>query len=616
VQGLPRDEKGVEGRVPRLIDVEMLEDLVDKVSPGDIVTITGIVKVIQGEPASGRRFGDAKRQCLFLPYIEAVSVVCTAGGGGSRTVASSVGGTGAVQEVVVEPDGLNYLPPNMPGFTRLDLEFIRTFTETCEGDQLRQLVHSLAPSICGLEAVKAGLILALFGGVQKGGYHSGKRSSGGNAESSSIPVRGDIHMLIVGDPGLGKSQLLQAAAAASPRGVYVCGSATTSAGLTVSVVREGGGFCFDAGALVLADRGVCCVDEFDKASQEHAAMLGAMEQQEVTVAKAGLVATLPSRTTVLAAANPVEGQYNRGKTLMQNLKMTPAMLSRFDLVFLLLDRPDAERDQRLTAHIMAAHAGAEGSVRSRQLESSVSAPSLLTDGRVMTSSGSGAPPLKNRLKERRPDDDPLPPQLLRKYIAYARQYVHPVLSPEATAVIKSFYLQLRQQSACNLAGPPVTHRQLESLVRLSEARARVDLRDTVTAQDALDAIDVLKETLDGIMTDGSAGVLDFTIGGRLSGGADGSRGRAFQGERRRFLDALQRHCESKGTKELETHELYSVADCIELAVPDMREFVERLNEMGDLLKRGGGKFALNGALRPRSGSRGAAQSTGIGTACN
>lgn len=255
---------------------------------------------------AGKRLGDAKRQCLFVPYVEALSVVSH--GKENNGAGPQAGGTPPADASVIQPEGVSYLPPNMPGFSHLDLQFIRTFTATCEGDQLRQLLHSLCPGICGMELVKAGLLLALFGGLRKGAEGAGK--------DSSVPVRGDIHVLIVGDPGLGKSQLLQAAAGAAPRGVYVCGSSTSAAGLTVSVAREGGEFFFDAGAVVLADRGVCCVDEFDKAAGEHAALLGAMEQQEVSVAKAGLVAALPARTTILAASNPVDGQYNRGKTLM------------------------------------------------------------------------------------------------------------------------------------------------------------------------------------------------------------------------------------------------------------------------------------------------------------
>ncbi|EFN56208.1 hypothetical protein CHLNCDRAFT_22556, partial [Chlorella variabilis] len=285
-------------------------------------------------------------------------------------------------------------------------------------DQLRQLVHSLCPSIFGQELVKAGLLLALLGGVRKAGGADG-----------GMALRGDVHVLLVGDPGLGKSQLLQAAAAAAPRGVYICGNTSSAAGLTVSVVRENGEFAFDAGALVLADRGVCCIDEFDKMRSDHQALLGAMEQQEVSVAKAGMVASLPARTTVLAAANPVDGSYNRGRTLLENLRVSPAMLSRFDLVFLLLDRPDAQHDQRLSEHVMALHSGVEAratAARSRLLEGpSGGQPLLLTDG---GGGGGGRPALLDRLRVRRGDDEPLPPQLLRKYIAYARQYVHPRLS--------------------------------------------------------------------------------------------------------------------------------------------------------------------------------------------
>ena len=610
LQGLPRDERGGEGRIPRPMDVELLEDLVEKAPPGQVVTITGVVKVLQGEPASGKRFGgDAKRQCLFLPFVEAVSVVRGAvsgtgggGGGGGGGGDNSVNNGANEPVIVAAPEGISYLPPNMPGFTQLDIDFIRAFTASCEGgDQLRQLVRSLAPGICGMEAEKAGLLLALFGGVRKG--VSGKEETEG--KEKGVPVRGDIHVLLVGDPGLGKSQLLQAAAAAAPRGVYVCGSSTSSAGLTVSVVKDGGDYCFDAGALVLADRGVCCVDEFDKATGEHAAMLGAMEQQEVSVAKAGLVAALPARTTVLAAANPVEGQYNRGKTLMQNMRMSPAMLSRFDLVFLLLDRPDALRDQKLTEHVMAAHSGLAArahAARAGLLEGSA-APTLL----ITETAGAGAEggvrrkALCDSLRQRKPDDEPLPPQLLRKYIAYARQYVHPTLTSEAAAVLKAFYLQLRQQSAAEPGAPPVTHRQLESLIRLAEARARVDLREQVSEDDAEDAIEIMKETLAGLMCDGPS-VLDFTGGGGGNGGGNGGGGgnRGFQSERRRFMEALQRYCEGKGGKEIEIHELYSLADRIELAVTDTGGFFEQLNEAGDLLKKGGNKFAYNGALRIRN----------------
>ena len=167
-------------------------------------------------------------------------------------------------------------------------------------DTFQLIVNSLCPGIFGNELVKAGLALSLFGGCQK--YAEDK---------NKISVRGDIHVLVVGDPGLGKSQMLLAVNQIAPRGVYVCGSYASSAGLTVTLTREKGtgDYAIEAGALVLADQGICCIDEFDKMSKDHQSLLEAMEQQSVSLAKAGIVCTLPARASVLAAANPVAGHY-------------------------------------------------------------------------------------------------------------------------------------------------------------------------------------------------------------------------------------------------------------------------------------------------------------------
>lgn len=214
----------------------------------------------------------------------------------------------------------------------------------------------MCPGIFGHELVKAGLLLGLLGGARPSSEDSGDAQvATGRPVGTEFSIRSDVHVLIVGDPGLGKSQLLRAAAALAPRAVFVCGNTTTTAGLTVAVSREGGGrgdMAIEAGALVLADRGVCCIDELDKISCDPHALLEAMEQQQISIAKSGVVTSLRSRCAILAAANPVGGHYNRRKTVSENLKIAAALLSRFDLVFILLDKPDIGHDRMISEHIM------------------------------------------------------------------------------------------------------------------------------------------------------------------------------------------------------------------------------------------------------------------------
>lgn len=230
--------------------------------------------------------------------------------------------------------------------------------------------------------------------------------------------------------------------------------------------------------MVLADRGLCAVDEFDKMTAHHQALLEVMEQQSVSVAKAGISASVPARTTVVAASNPVGGSYNRAKTVSENLKISSAMLSRFDLTFILEDKGDEEHDALLTAHVMASHgaqARAQGARRAL-LEATRRTGDgyLLEDAATAAAAAAGAqaprPPLRQALRPR-PGDDTLPVQLLRKYVAYARRYCAPRLLPEAHTVLRTFFLELRSRAS---AGDtlPVTARQLESLIRLAEARAR------------------------------------------------------------------------------------------------------------------------------------------------
>nr|GMD67635.1 probable DNA helicase MCM8 isoform X1 [Ipomoea batatas] len=549
IQETLRSEHHEEGRVPRTVECELTEDLVDACIPGDIVTVTGIVRVINNYMDIGGGKSKSKNQGLYYLYLEAVSIR------NSKTQPMPENPMDKSNAISPEPfDSFSFSPR--------DLEFIVKFSEENGSDVFRQILHSICPSIYGHELIKAGITLAQFGGVQK---HS--------MDQNKVPVRGDIHIIIVGDPGLGKSQLLQAAASVSPRGLYVCGNATTNAGLTVAVVKDPmtSDYAFEAGAMVLADRGLCCIDEFDKMSAEHQALFEAMEQQCVSVAKAGLVASLSARTSVLAAANPVGGHYDRTKTVNENLKMSGALLSRFDLVFILLDKPDEQLDKRLSKHIMSLHAkNPEDPPSTKRLctahfdvmenNLNIEHDSLVAKLRLDPKKDSGFVPL--------------PGPLLRKYIAYARAYVFPRMTEPAAATLKAFYLRLRDRSTF-ADSTPITARQLESLVRLAEARARVDLREQITEQDALDVVELMKESLYDKYVD-EHGFVDFGRSGGMS----------KEKEKKRFLGALNKQSELHQKDCFSISELYSLADTIGLRVPDIDTFLDTLNSAGYLLKKG------------------------------
>ncbi|KAH9735457.1 putative DNA helicase MCM8 [Citrus sinensis] len=560
LQELLKSQDHEEGRVPRTVECELSEDLVDACIPGDVVTVTGIIRVINNYMDIGGGKSKSKSQGFYYLFLEAVSVKNSKSQSDTEDLQGSNCNARASEQAEL------FL------FSPRDLEFIVKFSEESGSDIFRQIVQSICPSIYGHELVKAGITLALFGGVRK---HS--------MDQNKVPVRGDIHVIVVGDPGLGKSQLLQAAAAVSPRGIYVCGNATTKAGLTVAVVKDSvtNDYAFEAGAMVLADSGLCCIDEFDKMSGEHQALLEAMEQQCVSVAKAGLVASLSARTSVLAAANPVGGHYNRAKTVNENLKMSAALLSRFDLVFILLDKPDELLDKRVSEHIMSCnidwvsllqlHSGYQ------EHSSAAKKPRTAyhnTEG-LDLSVKSGSLVSKLRLDPKKDGDfHPLPAPLLRKYIAYARTFVFPRMTKPAAEILQKFYLKLRDHNT-SADSTPITARQLESLVRLAEARARLDLREEITAEDALEVVEIMRESLYDKYVD-EHGSVDFGRSGGMS----------QQKEAKRFLSALNKQSELLQKDSFSISEIYSLADRIGLRVPDIDIFVDNLNTAGFLLKKG------------------------------
>ncbi len=274
------------------------------------------------------------------------------------------------------------------------------------------------------------------------------------------------------------SQLLKYTAQIAPRGLYTTGKGATAAGLTAAVVRDAatGGWTLEAGALVLADRGVACIDEFDKMNEnDRRAIHEAMEQQTISIAKAGIVATLNARTTIIAAANPKYGRYDPLRSPAENINLPPTILSRFDLIYLIKDVPEEDYDAGVADHILKARMGVNPNV-----------------------------------------EPAIPPDLLKKYIAYARQRIRPQMTEEASKVIREFYLSMRREVgrlAGEMEGPlpiPLTARQLEALIRLAEARARMFLRSYVTEEDALTAVELMREMLYDVGLDRTTGMPDMT----------------------------------------------------------------------------------------------------------
>ena len=408
------------GQLPRWLNIRLEgRELVDLARPGDMVAIVGVVRAV------APTFPRAGKLRVFRMHLDA----------------------NFIDVVSKEPETVIISPEEEEKILKL----------TKDPWVHRKVIQSIAPSIFGYDHVKESIMYLLFGGISK--------------QLPDIRIRGDMNVLLIGDPGTAKSQLLQYVARIAPRGLYTAGRGSTAAGLTAAVLSvRGGGMTLEAGALVLADKGVACIDEIDKMRKEdRVAIHEAMEQHTVSVAKGGIVATLNARTAILAAANPALGRYEPYRTVAENISLPVTILSRFDLIFVLRDVPEKEIDAEMTKHILELH----------------------RTGIV-------------------PVEPPVPADLLRKYISYTKN-LKPVLTGEALDRLKDFYLVMR--SASETEGTPIaiTARQLESLVRVAEARARVAYRKEILAEDAEAAISIMKRSLEEVGIDVSSHKIDIDI---------------------------------------------------------------------------------------------------------
>eukprot|EP01132_Coremiostelium_polycephalum_P003714 gene3714-4627_t len=426
------------GEMPRHILLSLDRWLAEKVTPGTRVSVLGVYGIFEG-PGGRRR--DTKSASIRTPYLRVLGITSDASGG---------------------RDSFTYTPKEEEEFRKL----------ARRPDLYRLISSNIAPAIYGHEDIKKAISCQMFGG-------SSKRLP------DRMKLRGDINLLLLGDPGTAKSQLLKFVEKLAPISVYTSGKGSSAAGLTASVIREPstGEFYLEGGAMVVADGGVVCIDEFDKMDiNDRVAIHEAMEQQTISIAKAGITTILNSRTSVLAAANPVFGRYDDLKSAGENIDFQSTILSRFDLIFIVRDPKNEARDKKIADHVMKLHMRYNHHLLQQQ-----------------NSSSSGS-----QVEE-------LDVNFLKKYISFCRTRCSPRLSEDAEETLINHYVSVRsavRQQAMDGQSQaiPITIRQLEAIVRISESLAKMQLSPVATNQHANEAIRLFTiSTFDAITTNNAVG---------------------------------------------------------------------------------------------------------------
>jgi len=416
------------------LDIYLSEDLVNVCSPGDKIKITGTIKL---RPPKGET--NIYSKYMVANHIEKEEQ--------------------EYEELIIYP------------------EEEQEIKELAKKENIYEiLASSVAPHIYGQEIVKQAIVLQLFGGVNK--------------NLANQPFRGNIHILLVGDPSTGKSAILEYCAQLAPKSIYVAGKTTSGAGLTVSAVKDEfgeGGWTLKAGAVVLASGGVAMIDEFDKMSTEdRSALHEAMSQGTVSVSKAGLYSKFKANTSILAAANPKYSRFDSFKSPLEQIDLPFSLISRFDLYFLIHDLLDRKLDKEIGEHIL----------KTQQIAQKISSEGSLSKEEIDDAAKKILPIVS--------------PNLFKKYVAYARQNVKPVLTKEASDKLLEYYVSLRDIGR-NTKSYSATIRQLNGLIKLAEASAKIKLKKEIDADDAERAILVFKTSLEQVAIDKDSGKIDIDI---------------------------------------------------------------------------------------------------------